>query len=173
MASTCETFFNSVQSEYEEGLALEQQDLINWKYGAQYVHANTNWPRIVCYCSDATWETLTKAGSALTTSEKRPRYNRRNTLTWHCWAATEEGAEVMAANIVIASRRASGASGITFLPGTETWPQAESLDVTSGGSYVILTTQLVFSVTDEIIALPTVEVTAITHRGTFNNEAVC
>ena len=178
MASEVEQWFANVRDTYEAYLPVASQGVINWLYGAEYLYANANWPRIVCVPPRATWGPISGAGPRIGSGllEDRGRYNRRVSIEWHVWFDTEENAEATVANLAVIGREQSGASIDSYAPESEEWPgQTPDGQVANGGSYAILTVALVYRISDQFIAQTIVAPTTTTHVGTFgpDEEEVC
>lgn len=176
MASSINDLFVAVRNAYEAALPAPQQGVIKWRFGAEHVHAELNWPRVVCVRQGATYEPLSKPGTAVPmTGEVRNIYNRRTTVEWHCWGADDEAAETLATNIIGRIRAVTGATQLTQRPVSETWVRSELKDVSGGGQLCILVTEIVHVINDEVRELPVTEIDASEHTGTFgpSDEVVC
>lgn len=179
MASKVETWFEAVRDAYEAELPAPSQGLIGWFYGAEYLFANHNWPRIICVPPSASWGPISGSGTRVTAgdaTEDRGRYNRRASIEWHAWLDTQENTEATIANLANIGRQQSGASVESYTPIADEWPaQTPDGKVADGGSYAILTVELAFRVSDQFIAQTIVVPTATTHTGTFgpDDETVC
>lgn len=174
MASSIETHYLAVKTAYEAALPVPQQGVIKWRFGDKYVHENTNWPRIVLVHATSEYTPLTRSGNRpLSGSETRNRYLRRASIQWYVWGASKELAEAMVTNLVVIQRRVLGGSESTYSPGSEEWPGATTLDVADGGSAVVLTSIICHEISDEVIALPAIELANQEHSAEFNGETVC
>lgn len=174
MPSSIEVWFDAIVSAYDAELPG-----ITWLYGARHLSGNHAWPKVIAVRPSAVWGALSHGGTevAAASGETRALYNRRSQLDWHIWAADEESAEAIAANIsVLYKQVAGGSSRATFAIVSEEWPaEIDDGPIAHGGLVVVLRTEIVHRISDEFNRHPVTVVDSVSHKGTFgpNDEVVC
>ena len=133
MTSRLQTFVDQVESEYADPTTV-------WLIGPQYVFASENWPRIVTYVK----------GGRITPSETGAKgvdvaggiddvvAVRRPTVVMALWGRNYDDAENRLHALVIALFKVLGDSSEGIDQINVAWPHAESKDITSDGTLVIL-----------------------------------
>lgn len=161
----------SVQARYE---ADSGDSSVAWYYGARHLSQARGWPRVVAVRTSAVYEVIDGSSSRLGVSaEDRVVYLRRSRVDWHCWGGSDAAAEVLATSVVLVLRRLYGDRSRTFRPLSESWSSEVGQTMHDGGALVVLSTDLVFEVTDEVVALPITEPATIAHVGLFDGDEVC
>lgn len=172
MASVPEAFFDAVVGRFN---ALLPGHGISFAFGHKAWADNIQWPRARCLKANGAWEPYDRDASAPwqqgAPTETKYLYGRRVLLLWHLWAADDETAEIMIANLVIAGHEVAVSGSVNnFRPIGDEWPQEEpsGIDLASGGAYAILGTEIVMRLDNNLTAMPQVAIAAQEHQSKFS-----
>lgn len=143
MTSRLETWVAAVQAQYAGAPDT------TWFFGAEHIDRHDNWNRIVV------WPTTGPVRNSVIVSKGRTTeiggrddvvFERVVNVSIGIWAESFEQAEHRLHGVLLAIEYVQGQADTDLTNITEQWVRAETKDVTSGGSMVVLSFDIPFNV---------------------------